>query len=221
MKKIISTKINKRELIDLYLDRKLSVSSIAVKYNCSQNKINYWLKKFGIEKRTIADAVYLKNNPKGDPFRFQFNDEKYFWFLYGLGLGLYWGEGNKINKNSVRLGNSDPNLLVYFLKFLTDIYNIDKKKLRFGLQIFSDINIYKAKNYWSRKLNIDTKQFLKVTVSRSVSEGTYKKKSKYGVVIIYFYNIKLRDIIMAAISELQRGEANVAQLVERVHGKSL
>jgi len=220
MQKISSTKINEKDLRKLYLERKLSVSTISQKYDCSQNKINYWLKKYQIDKRSIADALYLSNNPDGDPFKFKFSNEKYFWFLYGLGLGLYWGEGNKMNKNSVRLGNSDPTLVAYFLKFLNDIYCVKKSKLRFGLQIFSDINSMEAKSFWSNKLNIKPHQFLKVTISKSVSMGTYRKRSKYGVMTIYFSNTKLRDIIMAAICELQKGEANVAQLVEHVHGKS-
>ena len=36
--------------------------------------------------------------------------------LLGLGLGLYWGEGNKANKHKVSVSNSDPKLLSMFTK---------------------------------------------------------------------------------------------------------
>ena len=61
--------------------------------NCSEHKINYWLNKYGITKRNISDAIYLKYNPKGDPFRFILPKNKKDERLFGLGLGLYWGGG--------------------------------------------------------------------------------------------------------------------------------
>lgn len=113
--------------------------------------------------------------------------------LFGLGLGLYWGEGNKANKNTVRLGNSDPALLNKFIEFLIKFFNIDKKDLKFHLHIFSDINVDKALAYWTKKLKINKKQFYKPLITKSGSIGTYKNKSKFGVVTIYYGNIKLKN----------------------------
>lgn len=62
--------MNKKDLENLYLRNKLSVFEIANKYGCSENKINYWLASYKIKKRTIAEAMYQKKNPKGDPFVF-------------------------------------------------------------------------------------------------------------------------------------------------------
>ena len=123
--------------------------------------------------------------------------------MYGLGLGLFWGEGNKVNKNSVRLGNTDVDLIIKFLQFLKVIYRIDTKKLRFGLQLFNDIPKNKALEYWTTRLNVSMNQFQKVVVTESVQKGTYRKKSEYGVLTVYFSNTKLRDIIMNAITELR------------------
>ena len=186
-----------------YLDRKKSVSQIALKYGCSQNKITYWLDKHSIKKRSISDAVYIKCNPQGDPFIFNKPRDEQEWFLYGLGLGLFWGEGNKVNKNSVRLGNTDVDLIIKFLQFLKVIYRIDTKKLRFGLQLFNDIPKNKALEYWTTRLNVSMNQFQKVVVTESVQKGTYRKKSEYGVLTVYFSITKLRDIIMNAITELR------------------
>lgn len=127
------------------------------------------------------------------------------YFLYGLGLGLFWGEGNKVNKNSVRLGNTDPGLLRFFLQFLYELYHIDKKKIRVGLQLFNDINPAVALNYWVATLGLSKEQFQKPVITRQSKMGTYRNKSKYGVVTIYFSNTKLRDSIMLAITELQKG----------------
>lgn len=132
-------------LKEQYINKKLSAKQISKLLHCSENKVHYWLKKYKIEKRSIKDAMYLKLNPLGDPFNFKKPATDQEWFLYGLGIGLYWGEGNKANKHAVRLGNTDPYLIKLFLQFLTEIYCIDNKRLRFGLQIFSDTNPESAK----------------------------------------------------------------------------
>ena len=203
-----------------YCSKKKSVAQIATEFGCSQNKITYWLQKHGIRRRSISEGVYVRSNPEGDPFCFKAPKTDFDWFLYGLGLGLFWGEGNKVNKNSVRLGNTDLDLIRYFLLFMDHAYQIKKEKLRFGLQIFNDIPKEKALRFWITELGISRKQFQKVIITNSIRKGTYKKRSDYGVLTVYFSNTKLRDMIMTAISELRQHNANVAQLVERVHGKS-
>lgn len=194
--------IDESFLQDLYMREKMSVQQIADRMGCSQNKVTYWLQKYHIPKRSISDAMYIRLNPQGDPFSFQSPQTKSEWFLYGLGLGLFWGEGNKVNKHSVRLGNTDVVLIQFFLRFLKEIYQIDERKLRFGLQIFNDMQQEKVLNYWVQNLGVSKKQFQKVVVTKSVQKGTYRKKSTYGVLTIYFSNKKLRDMIIGAITEL-------------------
>ncbi|MDP1629549.1 MAG: hypothetical protein Q8L57_02930 [bacterium] len=191
-----SIKIIPRNLRQLYLKKCRSVFDIAKKFHCSENKINYWLRKFKIPKRSISEAIYIKNNPKGDPFKFvepkDFESAK----LFGLGLGLYWGEGNKANKTTVRLGNSDPNLLKAFIKFLTRFFCIDKKDLKFHLHIFSDIDVKEAQDYWMKQLAIKKSQFYKPFVTKSGKLGTYRVKSRYGVLTLYYGNVKLKNILI-------------------------
>ena len=62
--------------------------------------------------------MYIRYNPKGDPFAFKLPKNGADWKLFGLGIGLYWGEGNKRNKNSIRLGNVDPRLIRAYMLFL-------------------------------------------------------------------------------------------------------
>lgn len=189
-------KITKKYLENLYTVKHKSAQEIAKLIGCSPNRINYWLAKYEISKRTISDAVYLKHNPNGDPFKFtppeNIEDAK----LFGLGLGLYWGEGNKANKNTVRLGNSDPALLNKFIEFLIKFFNINKKDLKFHLHIFTDIDVNDALLYWARKLEINRNQFYKPFIAKSGKLGTYKNKSKFGVVTVYYGNIKLKDKLM-------------------------
>ncbi|MBY0309962.1 hypothetical protein K2Q16_02360 [Patescibacteria group bacterium] len=196
--------INKSTLQKLYGEKKYSSVQIAKERGCSPGQVNYWLSKYCIKKRSISDAVYEKSNPGGDPFSLLKVRSKEEWFLYGLGLGLYWGEGNKANRLAVRLGNTDPGLVRTFLRFLSTIYRVDTSRLRFGLQIFSDLDPVEAKAFWSKELGVSATQFQKTATVSRIRRGTYTHKAAHGVLTVYFSNTKLRATIMAAIEKLQK-----------------
>lgn len=189
--------ISKLELADLYVKEGHSVSEISKSLGCSENTINYWIKKFDIPKRSVSDAMYKKHNPGGDPFRFSYPTTLEGAKLLGVGIGLYWGEGNKVAENSIRLGNTDPKLIKKFIEFLINICKISPEKLRFGLQIFSDTDPEYALEYWTNAINFSRSHFLpKVIISPARGEGSYRKKSEYGVLTLYFHNKKLKRLLM-------------------------
>lgn len=183
----------------LYLEKKKSVAEIASVFECSENKINYWLAKEKVKKRSIGEAVYIKFNPNGDPFKFIPPRNIKEFELFGMGLGLYWGEGTKANKYAVRLGNSDATLLNMFIKFLITFFRIKKKDLRFQMHIFTDVDIDEAYKYWTKRLEIKKEQFYKAIITKTGKLGTYRKKSKYGVVTVYYCNKKLRDLLISKL----------------------
>ena len=195
--------MDKKLLERWYIYDKRSVHDIARAQHCSDGKINYWLGKHSIQKRSISDAIYTKHNPDGDPFSFHNPETNIESFLFGLGLGLYWGEGTKKSLNQVRLGNTDPYLIRAFILFLRKTYRIDESRLRFGLQIFTDMNQGKEEKFWQDFLKVDAKQFYKTIVTHSDSLGTYREKSKHGVVTVYFNNKKLRDILIDEIEKMK------------------
>ncbi|HEV2412304.1 MAG TPA: hypothetical protein VGS28_00690 [Candidatus Saccharimonadales bacterium] len=157
------------------------------------------MNKWGIERRSIGDAIYYKHNPNGDPFKLKTPETPEEHELYGLGIGLYWGEGNKANKHSVRLGNTDPELMKVFIRFLIELCGVALKDLRFGLQIFSDTDEQAVLDYWTNRLGVKASQFYKITVTISGSLGTYRRKSQYGVLTVYYHNKKLRDKLVGIL----------------------
>ncbi len=197
----MSNSLSESELKRLYLDKKYSSAKIAKLFNCSIHKVNYWLLAYAIPKRSISDAIYAKHNPNGDPFKFSppksIEDAK----LFGLGIGLYWGEGTKANQNSIRLGNTDPYLIEKFIEFLVRFFNIRREDMTFGLQLFTDIDPKKALDFWAKHLRINKHQFNKPVVTISGSIGTYRRKNEFGVLTAMYHNKKLRDLMISLIAE--------------------
>ncbi len=198
----IKNKLTKKLLYNLYIKERKSTHNISILFKCSENKINYWLKKYDIKKRSLSDAMYLFKNPLGDPFFVKKPHNLKEGILFGLGLGLYWGEGEKRGKGGIRITNTDINMIRKYIEFLEKFFNIDKNRLRFSIQIFKDISPKVAIDYWSKGLGMDKKQFYRPLLVNIRGQGTYKYKSKYGVVIVYFNNIKLKKIICNMIENI-------------------
>ncbi len=193
--------MDKKLLKRLYLKEKLSAFQIAKQLNYSEHKVNYWIAKHGIVKRTISDATYQRWNPDGDPFSFSVPKSRDM-FLFGLGLGLFWGEGTKRDLGTVKICNTDPAMVKKFIEFLVHIYRIDKKKLKFNLQIYDDLNIEELMTFWTKHLSVQTDQFSKTTILKRRGKGTYLHKMKHGVMIVMFNNKKLRNLICSQIANL-------------------
>ncbi len=186
--------INKLKLKHLYIDSKLSMKEIAETLNISVGSVDWWMKKHHIPKRPRSEANYEKYNKSGDPFSIANINTIDKALLYGLGVGLFWGEGNKVSNTSLRLGNTDPALIRSYLRFLREVCTVNEKKIRFGLQVFNDSDPIAAKRFWIRELSIASEQFMP-TISAIAPQGigTYRRKNQYGVVTVYVNNIKLVD----------------------------
>jgi len=190
--------ISQKQLIALYKSG-FSAAEIAEKLDISVNKVIYWLRKFQIPRRSLSEALYLKQNPNGDPFSIRKNLTPKERELLGLGLGIYWGEGNKVSKGRISVSNSDYRVISKFVEFLIKVCQIETSKLRFNLQTFNDVDPEKSLEYWCKELNISKVKFNKVIIIPPLGKGNYRNKSKYGVCSVNFCNIKLKKWIISQL----------------------
>lgn len=196
--------ITKDKLENLYKSGK-SMTEISKILKVSPNKVVYWMKKYKIKRRSHSDAAYIKQNPNGDPFKIKQNLTKKDLFLYGLGIGIYWGEGNKNPIiPSLRIANTDPDLIRIFLCFLKSIYGLSENRFSYSIVCFNDINPNKARSYWAKELKIPPEKFGKITIIPKQGKGTYKKKSRFGVCTVQGNNSKLRKIVINKVEELKK-----------------
>ena len=180
------------------------MQDISEKENLPYTTVRYLMSKYNIPRRSWSDATYAKRNPDGDPFEIRERLNKKDVGLKNLGLGIYWGEGDKSpNNTSVRLGNTDPFLIKKFREFLRKIYKVKEEKIKYGLILFNDVKKSVAVNFWKKHLGVEKKQLGKITIIPPQGKGTYKKKSEYGVFIMYFTNKKLKEIILKEIKSLR------------------
>ena len=202
--------INIKEIARLYSDGK-SAAEIGDYLGTSWRKIIYLMEKNNIKRRTRSEATYRKLNPQGNPFVIKNNLTKDEKELKTLALGLYLNDGITSNAISVRLSNSNPNLINIFLNFLQNICGVKAEKIKLSLNLHSDVSLKRAEQYWSKQLNVSAERFNKSVVINSKGNGVHRKKSLYGTATVCVHNMKLRKILQGWIKDMVKNHANIVQ----------
>jgi len=95
--------------------------------------------------------------------------------LFIAGLFLYWGEGTKVSKYSIAFTNTDPAMIKFFIKWITESFSIVRSELDILLHLYKDMDIYSITKFWSKELDMPLKQFKKPYIKESKLSGlTYK-----------------------------------------------
>lgn len=117
--------------------------------------------------------------------------------LFIAGLMLYWGEGDKIMRNSfVRIANSDPEVLRIFYSFLTNSLLLPPEKIHIKLIIYPDLDMQNTERFWSKVLNIPLTQFKKTIVI----QGRHpEKRLSYGIGYVEVISRELKEKIFTWI----------------------
>lgn len=200
----------------LYYVEGRSVTQVAKELCCSPHKVIYWMDKMKLARRNMSDAIYRYYNPDGDPFFIQPIKTQDEARLFGLGIGIYWGEGDKRSKHSVRIANTDPGIILTFIQFLLVCCTVKKEKIRYSIVCFNDSSIEAVGEHWAKLLQIPKEKFGKIVQIPPQGRGSYKRKSEFGVCTVGVSNIKLKQWI---IQELDSYRSLGSLVVKHSHGK--
>lgn len=96
------------------------------------------------------------------------NEKSLFW----LGLALFWAEGGKREKWSVRFVNSNPVIIRTIMLFFRKICKISDSKITLVMHLYPQIDEDTAKKYWSQITGLQIAQFRK-------TQNQISKASKY------------------------------------------
>ena len=192
--------INKKLLHDLYCNKRLSMVQVADKLKIMPRKVEYWLKKYNIPRRSRSESAYIKQNPNGDPFKIKRNLNKNEKELFIAGLMTFWAEGSRKNKHSVRLANLDHRMIQLFLKFLRELCGVKEDKISLYVRLYKNFDKNKAQLYWSKLLIIPKSQVY-IYAHTDKRSKISKQWSKYGIATLEFHNTKLRKWLEDSIEK--------------------
>ena len=92
-----------------------------------------------------------------------------------IGAALYWAEGynrqEKIPSPLISFGNSNPDMVVLFLRFLREVMQIPEERLRPVVQIHHNIKPKSAISFWAKITNIPKERFRVTHQTSRASKG--------------------------------------------------
>ncbi|PIR73351.1 MAG: hypothetical protein COU40_02960 [Candidatus Moranbacteria bacterium CG10_big_fil_rev_8_21_14_0_10_35_21] len=185
----------------LYYQEKLSVQDVANKLGVSIDAVFYCMRKNGLKRRKSNESNLINFEKCKPSFRLRKINTENLRTLKAIGTMLYWGEGGKSEKaNIIDFANSDENMIILFLKFLRKICGVDENKLRIYAYLYSNQNINKNINFWSKITRIKKSQFTKPYIRNDFDENK-KDKMPHGLIHIRYADKKLLRIIKSWIEE--------------------
>ena len=117
---------------------------------------------------------------------------------------LYWAEGAK-SRNTVKLVNSDPALIVFFARFLRESLGVRTEDIRVCLNVHltNGMTIEEIESYWVELLELPRSCLRKHTLNAkpTSSSGSKPNKLPYGVCTLRVNSTQLVQHIYGAIQE--------------------
>ena len=221
----------REQAILLRKEKRLSYSAIVKKLKVPKSTLGYWLSELPLseaEIKRLRQAGWQKGEAARERFRntmrlkkaravgdvYKQMEQKIlpvsFRDLFVAGLMLYAGEGDKRNKYRISLANSDPFVLVFFTKWLMKFLRIPKEDFRFGLHLYSNMNIARERKFWQDTLGFGAESFYKDQVRTVSMAYSYSEGNRHGTCTVYVVGSKLKTEIMQAIKVLS-DNARLAQ----------
>lgn len=131
-----------------------------------------------IEKKKIAKSEIGKINKRD---------------LLMIGIGLYWGEGSKLNEN-IRIINSDPHIIKTSMVWFRKIFLLKDENFTPSVHLYPDSNVIDSINYWSKITQIPINQFGKTQIDKRVNKSRKKKgKLPYGTLHLQIKSCGKKD----------------------------
>ena len=110
--------------------------------------------------------------------------------LFIAGFFLYWAEGGKTTPYVISLSNTDPEMIVTYIRWLT-LLKVPKEKIIVRLQLYADMNVQKEIKYWVKSIGVSEKNFKKPYIKKSnLSDLTYISRG-HGTCNVMVYS---RDV---------------------------
>jgi len=193
-----------------------SYSQIKKSIGISKSTLSGWLKNYPLSPERIKELRDF-NEQRIESFRntmrrkrearqeIIYQNEKRYLLplsakeLYLGGLFLYWGEGLKATKGTFSLSNTNPQMIVFFIKWVMETLNIPKNKIFIRLHIYSDMDEKQELKYWSDLLKIPFTQFKKPYIKPTTLGGLTYKSFGHGTCNVLVYNTQITEKILLGI----------------------
>jgi predicted transcriptional regulator len=216
-----------RQKAQILRESGLSIKDISLKLNVSKSSVSMWCQDIVLSEEAVQNIVktskkkctagilrYTESLRKKRQANIIDDKQKGLDMLGKLssrdvmciGIGLYWGEGYKKGNQEFGFTNSDPQMIVFYIKWLRNIFNIDKKELilRISINELHEYRIKEVENFWVKNTGVPFSQFTKTSLIKTKSKKIYENQEQhFGTLRIKVRRgTKMRRMILGMIQGL-------------------
>ena len=123
---------------------------------------------------------------------------------YSAGCMLLWAEGDKC-RNMVGMSNSDPELLVFFARFLRQYFAVSDTDMKVYCNLFADHldRQHAIEDYWLRRLELPRSSLRKSVVNVYSKHSLKRRTNKlpYGTCKLRVHSTRIVQTIYGSIKE--------------------
>lgn len=203
------------------LKSQLSYGEIAKRLRVSKSTLSRWLADIPLSEdrvRALRQEAWTKGEEKREKFRRTMRakrdeqDERAYQVLknkfvsmskqslFIAGLMLYAAEGDKKTRAEIAFTNTDPAMVLFFARWLSQYLDIPKEKLRIQLHLYEDMDIKKEESFWQHYLGLDRSQLCKSQVRPlRPASFTYKGSFRHGTCKLYVGGVQKKTELMLSI----------------------
>lgn len=194
-----------------------SYSQIKIELGLSKSTLSVWLRNYPLSRERINQLrgrsevrieKYRQTMQKKRDERLSqyYKEERKRWLpfssreLFIAGLFLYWGEGGKTLRNQLSINNTDPSVLKFVLYWMRIALEIPKDKIQVFLHLYSDMNIKKELDFWSKELNMPINLFTKPYIKDSKRSDLTQKGYGHGTCGLRVNNTVIKERILMLLN---------------------
>jgi hypothetical protein len=187
--------VSKGTLSGWLQDYPLSESRISELRGWSERRIERCRETKALKKENRLKSVYERvTNEIG-----RLSEREFFI----AGLFLYWGEGSKTQNAMTAISNTDPAVLVFFIKWI-QLLGAPKENLRVYVHLYADMNVEAEMRYWSDVLNLPRAAFRKPYIKKSNQIGlTYPQRFTHGTCNLLYGSRDTCEYVRAALKRIR------------------
>src|SRR3989344_2565799 len=192
-----------REAAKLYRGG-MSAQQVADYFRVSLDASYYALRHQKVTRRTAQETNKIRFEAKPLSYSIKTRltaEEKW---LKQAAVMLYWAEGYKVGRNTVDFANSDPDMVVIFWKFLSEICRVERKRVRLHLYAYEGQDIQNLIRFWCELLDLPKHHFIKPYIKKAATQGLRGPRMVHGLVHIRYCDTKLLRQILQWIEEYRQ-----------------
>jgi hypothetical protein len=123
--------------------------------------------------------------------------------LHLAGCMLFWAEGSK-DRNTVKLTNSDPDLLALFVRFLRESYDVPPERIRLSINchLNNGFELAEIEAWWLGRLGLPATSLRKASVNRVSRASRWRRNVLvYGTASVSVHSTAIVQSIYGAIQQ--------------------